>query len=357
MRYSWIRGQGVPMIVRIALLGVVTFGCLLLRGQDLASVQNSSSAGLELRRTSESTPRASIQDYVISPDDQLDIYVLDVPEVSRVYRVTSDGTITLPLLSDPIVVIGLTPTQLSNEISERLRTSGMVANARVTVQVKESRVQSIAVTGAVRKPQVYSLFGKTTLLDALSQTEGLAEDAGNIAVVTRGQTALRMLGSDEIIQAKPGDLAGRPRTVRVDLKQLFEDGDASQNLDLYPGDRVTVQRAGVVYVVGAVNRAGGFVLKNDREQMTVLKAIALAESLKSTATPGRALILRKSTGTPATADEIPVNLTKILTGHRPDFPLLAGDILFVPDSSTKKALHRAGEAAAQAAALVAYRVP
>jgi len=347
----------VRMIVKVSLLAAATLSCLLLRGQDLDSQQNSGSADVELQRTSESALQPSAQDYVISSDDHLDIYVLDVPEVSRVCRVTSDGTITLPLLSDPIVVAGLTPAQLSNKISEHLRASGMVANARVTVQVKESRVQSITVTGAVRRPQVYSLFGKTTLLDAVSQAEGLAEDAGNVAVVARGPTALRTLGREAISAAKAGDQSTPPRSVRVDLKRLLEDGDASLNLDLYPGDRVTVQRAGIIYVVGAVNRAGGFVLKNDREQMTVLKAIALAESLKSTATPRKAMIIRKNPQLAGASEEIPVNLTTILAGHTPDLPLLASDILFVPDSSSKKALHRAGEAAAQAAALFVYRVP
>jgi protein involved in polysaccharide export with SLBB domain len=118
-----------------------------------------------------------------------------------------------------------------------------------------------------------------------------------------------------------------------------------------------VQRAGIVYVTGAVNRAGGFVLKDDREQMTVLKAIALAESLKSTAMPGKTMIIRKNPQAPGASEEIPVDLTKILSGHLPDRPLLASDILFVPDSNTKKALHRAGEAAVQAAALFIYRVP
>ena len=48
------------------------------------------------------------------------------------------------------------------------------------------------------------------------------------------------------------------RKFSVDLSRLTETGDPLLNVDLYPGDRVTVQRAGIVYVVGAVNRPGGF---------------------------------------------------------------------------------------------------
>ena len=72
------------------------------------------------------------------------------------------------------------------------------------------------------------------------------------------------------------------RTFSVDLSRLAETGDPLLNVKLYPGDRVTVQRAGIVYVVGAVNRPGGFPLKTGQGDMTVLQAMALAEGLKPT---------------------------------------------------------------------------
>ena len=110
-----------------------------------------------------------------------------------------------------------------------------------------------------------------------------------------------------------------------------------------------MQRAGVIYVVGAVGRPGGFTVKNDQEQMTVLKAIALAEDLKSTAIKSRALIIREDGRTPPARQELQVNLSEVLGGRAPDPPMQANDILFIPDSSTKKAMHRAAEAAVQIA--------
>jgi len=301
----------------------------------------------------------SPRDYLITPDDELEVYVVDVPEISRSYRVSPSGLIEMPLVPEPITAAGLTPEHLAKVIGEELGASGMVAHAHVTVQVKQSRVHSVAITGAVKKPQIYPLFGRTTLLDALSQAEGLADDAGNTAIVTRGDPPES--GNLNLESSPKGSHPQAPifaaRTVKVDLKRLMEDGDPSLNLDLYPGDRVTVQRAGIVYVVGAVNRAGGFVLKNDREAMTVLKAIALAEDLKSTAVPKKAVIVRKNSQAPDGSEQLPVDLSQILSGHTADRPLAANDILFVPDSAGKKALHRAGEAVAQAAALFIYRVP
>ncbi len=345
-------------LVPVILAGTVMFGALgLLRGQDPASTLDANSDLLELRQELGSALQPTPQDYVISPDDELDVYVLDVPEISRQYRVGPSGSITVPLLPEPISAAGMTPVQLSQAISERLRKAGMVDNPHVTVQVKESRLHSIAILGAVRKPQIYAIFGKTTLLDALSQAEGLADDAGNTAIITRGGIAIHALESEQRKQTKDGGRLAPAQAVKIDLKRALENGDASLNLDLYPGDRVTVQRAGIVYVVGAVNRSGGYSLKDGREQITVLKAIALAENLKSTATSKKTVIIRKNPQVPGGSEEIPVDLNGILSGHTPDRPLLANDILFVPDSASKRAIRRAGEAAAQAAALIVYRVP
>jgi polysaccharide biosynthesis/export protein len=301
-------------------------------------------------------PVAGAAEFLISPDDVLDIYALDVPEISREYRVDPGGSISIPLLSQTVPAAGLTPSQLSDEISERLQKAGLVMHPRLMVQVKASRAHSIAIAGAVKKPQIYPVFTKITLLDAISQAEGLTDDAGNTATITRG-AASAYLDRGAEAEGAVGVLSSSPRVEVVDIKRLLEEGDPALNVDLYPGDRVTVQRAGVVYVVGAVNRAGGFVLKNDREQMTVLKAVALADNLMSTAVPKKTVIIRKNNQASNPDREIPVNLDKILEGRAPDQTLLANDILFVPDSATKKALHRAGEAAAQAASLFVYRVP
>lgn len=303
-------------------------------------------------------PSELAADYRISPDDELGVQVLDVPEASGTFRVAADGSLVLPLLSQPVRAEGLTLGQLANEISRSLNSSGMVSHPHVTVSVKSSRVHAITIAGAVKKPQVYPIFSQMTLLDAISQAGGLADDAGDTAIITRGPIARRLLAAEVPNPRDPADFsASDASAATVDLRRLLETGDPKLNVNLYPGDRVTVQRAGVVYVVGAVNKAGGFPLHEDRGDMTVLKAVALANDLKSTAIAKKAVIIRKEPGAPGDDREIPVNVQKILHGSAPDQQLIANDILFIPDSSSKRALHRAGEAAAEAAALMAYRVP
>ena len=299
--------------------------------------------------------RANLE-YIVAPDDLLDIYVVDVPELSREYRVSPDGTITLPLLSEPVTAAGLSPNQLSAVIAAKLRSAGMVTHAAVTVTVKASRGHSVAITGSVRNPQVFPIFGETNLLNVLSQAGGLADDASDTAVVTRGETAMRALGlqasSDGAVDTAP------PTTIKVNLKKLFENADHNSNIAIYPGDTVTVQRAGIVYVVGAVQRAGGYTLARSWENMTVLKAVALAGNVTSTAKQKKAVILRKDPAATGGHKDIPVNLKQILAGKAPDQSLEANDILFVPDSAGKKALQRGLQAVLGAGVTtVIYRAP
>ena len=125
------------------------------------------------------------------------------------------------------------------------------------------------------------------------------------------------------------------------------------NVEVYPGDRVTVQRAGVVYVLGAVNHAGGYLMTEAREDMTVLKAIALAGYLSPFAKPKKTLLLRPNSSAPSGREEIPVDLHAMLKGHAPDKLMQKNDILFVPDGLAVKALHTSANLAANDAAWAA----
>ena len=323
----------------------------LAQTQPLLSQELPRASLTPLGETRSETQVVAPRDYVISPDDLLDINVFDVPEMSRRYRVSPNGAISIPLVDAPIAAAGLTPDQLSDAIGARLRNGGLVRNPEVTVEIAESRLHSVVVAGAVKKPQIYPVFGKTTLLDVLAQAEGLADDAGDTAVVTRGDVGLHAASA-------AGQQGAEAASVQVDLKRLMQTNDPHLNIDLYAGDRVTVQRAGIVYVVGAVNRPGGFVLTSEHEPMTVLKALALAEDLKPTARGNDALIIPPKTSSSVNPEGVPVRVKDILAGRVPDQPLEANEILFVPDSLGQRALRRAAEAAVQAATgVIIWRLP
>ena len=279
------------------------------------------------------------QDYLITAEDLLDVYIVDVPELSREYRVSPSGQLSVPLLPEPLKVAGLTPDQLADQLAAAVRSHGLVSNPHVSIAVKESRAHSIAIAGAVKKPQIYYVFGRTTLLDVLSMAGGLEDNAGNIVRVTRGPLAMQAVANEGKAEAQ--------RSVEIDLRRLLETGDPALNVPIFPGDSVTVPLGGVVYVVGAVNKPGAFTLSTQRQGMTVMQVLALSEDAKSTALRDKAMVVRRGAQYAGGREEIPVKLKEIMAGKAPDLPLQANDILYVPDSSSRKALHRGAEAAIQ----------
>jgi polysaccharide export outer membrane protein len=125
-----------------------------------------------------------------------------------------------------------------------------------------------------------------------------------------------------------------------------------ENIRIFPHDVISVPKGEMVYVIGDVKHAGGFVL-GEHESISVLQVLSLAEGLGPSSKAQDSRILRVNpNGEQRT--EIPVNVKTILSGKRKDIPLQRDDILFIPDSNGKKALSRVVDATIQAAI---WRVP
>lgn len=296
-------------------------------------------------------------DYVIGSGDLISIEVFDVPELSRDVRVNETGYISLPLIPVKIRGSGLTTFQLQDKIAELLQTNGLVSNPQVTVFMKERKSEPITVIGAVKSPLVFQAVRQTTLLEVLSQAGGIADDAGGTVIITRAAPAADPTPSaapesgpksadpmDAAIAAAKSPDAAPAQTITINLNDLLNSGDPKFNIPLLGGDVVSVPRAGIVYVVGAVIRPGGFVLQTDRDHLTALKVLSLAGGTTNTAKASHAVILRKNPQTGAN-EELPVDLQKVMQLKKQDVTLEASDILYVPDSTGKKALHRAGDVA------------
>ncbi len=249
-----------------------------------------------------SAPRGG--DYLLGPEDLLEIDVFQVEELKRTVRVTSSGFIKLPL-AGKVKAAGLTVSGLEAVISERLRR--YLEEPVVSVFVKEYRSQRITVLGAVNNPQVYAVTGQKSLLDMLSIAGGLSEDAGDICYVQR-----------------------KGETIVIDLNDLLLRGNARLNIPVFAGDVIHVPKGGVVFVSGAVNAPGSFVMHGT---VTLAQLIAMAKDLKYEARRDEIRIYR-DTGKP-TRDIIEVNYDEILEGERPDIVLRDKDIVIVPSSGIK----------------------
>ena len=144
-------------------------------------------------------------------------------------------------------------------------------------------------------------------------------------------------------------------TFTINLNDLLETGDMHNNVTLQAGDVVTVPHAGIVYVLGAVSRPGGFVLANDRTELTTLKVLSLAGGLTRIAKLKHAYIVRTDSQGKQTQTEI--DLKKILDRETEDVQMRASDILYIPDDRVKEAILRTTEIAIGLASGVAlYRL-
>jgi len=278
-------------------------------------------------------------DYLIGPGDVLGVSVLDGPELSGRFRVTDSGFLALPSLPTLVKAEGLTALQLTRTIGKALQAADLIRDPVVNVYVEEYHSRTVTVLGAVAKPSVYPLQKPTTVLEILSTAGGLTPTAGPTLTLTRQEQPADAQG------ATKGDPSGSAEksTISIDLIKLMTGKDPSLNLELRPGDALSVSTAPVIYVVGAVNKPGAFVLQDQQVSMTALKAMGLVGGLTGIAAGGRSIIIRKSAD--GQNKELPIDLTKLMHGKAPDQPLQGDDILFVPDSRAKKSMRVMADAA------------
>jgi polysaccharide export outer membrane protein len=383
-----MRGSYNPMQpkgLRALALSLSVSGFLMLHAAPslrAQSVETSDKANQRLRTLAASSRAPQPTDYVIGPGDLVNVQVFDVPEMSRELRVSQTGTIGIPLVPVRLHVAGLTEIQTERKISEVLESNGLIAHPEVSVTVKEKKSRPITIVGAVAHPQVYEADRQVTLIDVLAQAGGIMPDAADHVIVTRpqrdelqdaaqpqsdsaadsspfsaasdatpGSAAKSTAGSTEPPQIAPSLV----NTITVNLGQILEAGDMGNNVVILPGDVVTVPHAGIVYVLGAVSKPGGYTVANDRAQLSTLKVLSLAGGLDKTAKSDRAVIVRKdATGQ---QQQVDVDLKKIMKLESEDVQLRPSDILYIPRSAGKQAAIRAAEiVTAVGTGVLIYRV-
>ncbi len=250
---------------------------------------------------------AIAKDYVIGAGDVVAISVLDNKDLDTVVTVTPGGKIAAPLVGD-IQAAGLTVSELTDHITQEL--AKKVKAPQVTVSLREVNSYRIYFVGKVGKPGVYASRSEMTLLQALSMAGGIQDGADpSQAYVARGT-----------------------QRVPVDFVRLLYKGDLSQNVTLNPDDTVVVpdNPQNVIYVMGEVQHPGMLPFIKERE-WTALKAIAAVGGFSQYAARSRASLLREEGGKRTT---IPIDFGELLSHPQAgkDVPLMAGDILVIPQS-------------------------
>ena len=277
----------------------------------------------------ESGLRANSSTPVLGPGDEVEITVYGAPDLSEHTRVSADGNISMPLIGY-VRVAGLSSSEAEGAIEAQLRANNIVNDPQVSLYVKEYTSGSISVAGEVAKPGAYSALGPHRLFDVLQVAGGLTEKAANRAVISH---------------------RGDEKPVTVELPKDPTEM-AKNNVEIRPGDTVVVPPAPIVYVLGEVNKPGGYVL-NSINGVTMLRVIAAAGGPTRAASIGGTKMVRS---TPSGLKELPVPLKHIMHAKAPDMPVQADDIIYVPSSRIKEALNTSA-LATTLGTVALYRIP
>jgi len=155
--------------------------------------------------TSASGAYEGATDYRIGAQDLLEISVFGVSDLNRQARVNSNGQITLPLIG-AVMAGGKTIPELERELGDKYA-DGYLQKPQVSVFVKEYTSQRVTLEGALKKPGIYPLTGKTTLLQAVAMAEGLDNLADPRAVVVfRNIDGQRMGAAFDLTAVRRGEM-------------------------------------------------------------------------------------------------------------------------------------------------------
>jgi len=231
-------------------LGLVFLASAALLAQDWQDQQviepTPQSVDLPPQDTSPAVPPAPevpalSTDYVIGPEDVLDVDVFNVPELSKTVRVGNDGTISLALLGH-VQAAGLTTSQLRAQLESKWSQT-YLENPQVSVFVKEFHAQPVSLIGAVERPGLYQLTGPRTLIEVLAMAGGVAKrvsgPAGRTVVITRKG------GFVDLKPAEGMNLLALDK-LEINLRKLLYSQEAALNIEIQPLDTISVSQADIV---------------------------------------------------------------------------------------------------------------
>jgi polysaccharide biosynthesis/export protein len=269
----------------------------------------------------------------VEPGDLLSVVVYDAPELSDGYRVDPAGDLTLPLCGK-VKVQGLTSAEVAKLLEASLQDSQVLTRPQVNVDVQQYAGHYVTVLGEVISPGRVTVIAPTKLSDVLAQAGGLTAIAGTRIKIRRG--------ADD---NAPEEDAPYSRS---------ESNQQAGSILVRPGDTVIVPRTGIVYVLGAVYRPGGYVMQEDGK-LNVAEALALSGGTVLTAkTNGLRVIRRNPDGTVL---DFELSYNGIAKGTQTPLDLQAQDIVYVPMDKLKAALTDATAIISAATSAAIYKSP
>jgi len=249
----------------------------------------------------------------LAPGFLLSLHILDDPDFVGTYRIDQDGNLVLPIVGT-LHVAGKTVSEARVQIREVLLQEKILRDPQVDLSIVEYAAPDVTIIGEVLSPGKYPLLIPRKLVDVLALAGGTTIMAGNEIQITSANSEVEPL----LVHYSR---ATNPKAVEDKI--------------VYPGDTIQVKRAGIVYVLGAVNRPGGFVMQEEGT-LNVLQAISLANGTSLAASTGTIYLLRRNAD--GTEVDIALPFNKMQEGKSADIQLRATDVLYVPISRVKSIL-------------------
>ena len=246
------------------------------------------------------------KEYIVSPNDILEITVYGEPDLSTSARVSQDGTIIYPLLGN-IKVGGFTLRELEIIITHLLGQDYLV-KPQVSIFVKE--YAKISILGQVRSPGSYEMKESLTLTQAIALTGGFANTANTSKV-----KIIRTAGDEK-------------ETLEINVDQILE--KAAPDVEIKANDTIIVDEYGRFSIMGQVARPGVYTLQRG---LRVIEAINLAGGFTATAAQDGTRVIRVE-GSEKKVTRMHVPVASIMKGGdtSQDIELKDGDTIVIPES-------------------------
>jgi polysaccharide export outer membrane protein len=289
--------------------------------------------------------QAQTPDYQLGPGDLISIHVSGLREFDRSTRVSNSGRIRVPYVG-VVFVAGMTSVQAEREIARLMKEHELINEPSVRVQVEQHRAQLTYVIGEVNAPGQFVVTGEMYLLDLIGKGGGLLPSADTVGHLYRRSAAqpnvmARIVGTNETVSDTPAAVAARAPSeakaeeiIKVNFQELREGKRPELNVRLRGGDVLHVPRRlqSNIYIIGDVIVPGSYTLPRSG-QITAAQAIIYAGGPLPTAKTANGFLMRHDAN--GVRQAIPVDFAAILDGKEPDIPILANDIIFIPNSNVK----------------------
>jgi len=269
----------------------------------------------------------------LAPGFLLNVQVYGESDFSGPVRVDNAGNITLPFLK-PVHVAGDTLAEAQAKVAEKFQGEGILKNPQITIDVQQFATTTATVLGEVQSPGKVELLAPHNMLDVIGLAGGETSLAGNL------------------VELKHVDASAHLQSSTYHYSR-GSNGDAIRDVMVAPGDTVIVKRAGIVYVLGAVNRPGGYAMQEDGE-LNVAQAISMAQGMALQAKTGALRVVRHNSE--GQSIDVPVSYKEMMNGKQVPPSLSAGDIVYVPISKTKAVLSASTSLIGQTTAATIYAV-